>query len=296
MDRISYENLGIHLDRHGRGCCPIHGGDSKSAFSLFERDGKTFWHCFVCNTGGGLRKLLRLLGMDDGPAPARPKRIGPRGYEVRKSCVNAYNALLDRWRRDWPIQRGDDIAKRYRIREGLIAEASDFFDEPTFANKIEFLDKVASGLLRIDSEVEYDLNLCRSEHTTGTARYEPLLPLRHKPCRAVRSLQKRIRVHREMLHEEPDPLTVLKYAVYAGMENLPDDDELEIRNEFSDRAGDAARILRRRAPDPERLSMRRYGRYPRCFQQGSEASAGGDGDRTRQDRDGDVAAVACRNG
>lgn len=47
------EQAGAEFDTHGRSCCPIHGGDNPSAFSLYHKDGKDLWYCYSGDCGGG---------------------------------------------------------------------------------------------------------------------------------------------------------------------------------------------------------------------------------------------------
>jgi len=47
------EKAGGELDAHGRGACPIHGGDNSDAFHVYEKDGKQLWKCFSADCGGG---------------------------------------------------------------------------------------------------------------------------------------------------------------------------------------------------------------------------------------------------
>lgn len=47
------ERAGSEIDNHGRGRCPIHGGQDENAFSIFHKDGKDYWKCFSGDCGGG---------------------------------------------------------------------------------------------------------------------------------------------------------------------------------------------------------------------------------------------------
>jgi hypothetical protein len=44
---------GSSIDNHGRGVCPLHGGDNTSAFSIYYKDGKEYWFCYTGDCGGG---------------------------------------------------------------------------------------------------------------------------------------------------------------------------------------------------------------------------------------------------
>jgi hypothetical protein len=48
---------GVTIDRHGRGRCPIHGGDNPSSFCVKG----AMWHCFVCNAGGDAVAFVQAL-------------------------------------------------------------------------------------------------------------------------------------------------------------------------------------------------------------------------------------------
>lgn len=47
------EKAGTEIDNHGRGKCPLHGGDNENAFSIFHKDGKDYWKCFTGGDCGG---------------------------------------------------------------------------------------------------------------------------------------------------------------------------------------------------------------------------------------------------
>jgi len=44
---------GGQLDNHGRCSCPLHGGENKTAFSVYHKDGKDYWKCYTGDCGGG---------------------------------------------------------------------------------------------------------------------------------------------------------------------------------------------------------------------------------------------------
>ena len=63
------ESLGLDLQEyHNRysGCCPIHGGDNRTAFCIYKETG--VWNCFTNNChqtyGSSLYSLLKLLGKE----------------------------------------------------------------------------------------------------------------------------------------------------------------------------------------------------------------------------------------
>ena len=59
--------LGISLDRDGRGCCPFHGGDNPTAFRVGERSAK----CFACDWSGDVFDFYATLHPEcDGPLGA----------------------------------------------------------------------------------------------------------------------------------------------------------------------------------------------------------------------------------
>jgi len=50
------EKAGAHLHRSNgeyRSACPLHGGDNKTAFSLYQSSGKWKWKCYSKDCGGG---------------------------------------------------------------------------------------------------------------------------------------------------------------------------------------------------------------------------------------------------
>ena len=47
------EKAGTEIDNHGRGKCPLHGGDNDNAFSIFHKDGRDYWKCFTADCGSG---------------------------------------------------------------------------------------------------------------------------------------------------------------------------------------------------------------------------------------------------
>lgn len=57
-DLIEYVNqAGGEVKKSGEATwsshCPLHGGDNKTAFSIYHSKGKTLWHCFTGSCGGG---------------------------------------------------------------------------------------------------------------------------------------------------------------------------------------------------------------------------------------------------
>src|SRR5512147_2727325 len=43
-----------------RSPCPLHGGDNRTAFSVYEESGRQYWRCWSgCNTGGDALNFVR---------------------------------------------------------------------------------------------------------------------------------------------------------------------------------------------------------------------------------------------
>lgn len=97
--------LGVPPGQHCRTQCPIHQGDSRSAFKYKDETGT--WYCFRCGVGGDVIRLVELsLGTDFrgalrwlGIEPGRPPAPDPKVIRVRKA-QETFRAWLKKTRRN----------------------------------------------------------------------------------------------------------------------------------------------------------------------------------------------------
>lgn len=120
-----------------RGPCPIHGGDNKSAFVIYEKSGRLRWHCFTgdCNErGGGCDEFSFLVAMTGktfaevvkdirekkASVPTAPKEptveeLARRVEKVEKELAETKRRLdeIERWKQRQPWQQYHENAPEW---------------------------------------------------------------------------------------------------------------------------------------------------------------------------------------
>lgn len=113
---------------HGeyRSTCPIHHGDNKSGFAIYEKGGRMYWKCFTSDCGQGDefdfiaaltgKKLPQILDDLDNQKPItpaqRPDDTERRLRELERKVAEQERRLseLEKWRASEPWQRYHDNA------------------------------------------------------------------------------------------------------------------------------------------------------------------------------------------
>jgi hypothetical protein len=120
-----------------RGPCPIHGGDNKSAFVIYEKRGRLRWHCFTgdCNERGGggdefsflvamtgkpFAEIVKDLREKKAPIPQSPREptveeLARRVEKVERELVETRRRLdeIERWKERQPWQQYHDNAPEW---------------------------------------------------------------------------------------------------------------------------------------------------------------------------------------
>jgi len=123
------ESAGTELNyKYGewRGCCPLHRGDNKGGFAIYEKDGRLRWQCFSGDCGGGdgfaflmaLNKQSFAQVLDDlekGKQPAQPVKPDDterRLRELERKVKEQERRLseLEKWKQSEPWQQYHDNA------------------------------------------------------------------------------------------------------------------------------------------------------------------------------------------
>jgi hypothetical protein len=125
-----------------RSHCPIHKGEDRGAFAVWEEDGKQKWKCFtgVCGSGDvldyvmayervDLKRAMEILGGDhpvtqaEAQQAAEARRVSAEAYEARKRA-EYHQALEELWRarmweRYYTNLENDPDAQQLWIKRGI---------------------------------------------------------------------------------------------------------------------------------------------------------------------------------
>lgn len=130
------ENAGANLrPSHGewRGCCPIHKGDNKTGFVIYEKAGRQHWRCYTndCNERGqGSDEFAFLVALTGLPfaqvvkdmrdkkapipnqAPPTPEELARRLDKVERELAEQKKRLdeIDKWRERKPWEQYQENA------------------------------------------------------------------------------------------------------------------------------------------------------------------------------------------
>jgi P4 family phage/plasmid primase-like protien len=113
--------------KHGdelQGTHPVHGSDTGQNFCVNVK--KNMWHCFRCNTGGGVLSLIAVL---EGLVECKDVRAGalkPKWRELVKIANEKYGLKIEDINLDNFFQIGED-GKRHWYPEGAFQEISKFY-------------------------------------------------------------------------------------------------------------------------------------------------------------------------
>jgi len=136
-DGATFKKTGSGYHSH----CPIHKGDNPTAFSVWEEDGKTRWHCFTGSCGGGdlidyiiardnvdFKRACEVLGgqqatPDEIKTATEERRIRAEAYEKKKrdEYQQALNELRQAkaWERYYQNLESSDYARKLWRERGV---------------------------------------------------------------------------------------------------------------------------------------------------------------------------------
>jgi hypothetical protein len=120
-----------------RTACPIHGGDNKNGFAIYESRGRQFWRCFTRDCGGGdvfdfmaardgvpLAEVFRRIKEGEKPIaqPAKEPTQGEilrRLQELEKKQAEQEKRIseIERWRKSEPWQAYHENAPGWAAQE-----------------------------------------------------------------------------------------------------------------------------------------------------------------------------------
>jgi len=122
-------SAGIDPPPHGRGRCPIHGGDGLSAFSI-TRDGRR-WRCWSrCGPGDAIDLAMQLLGLTFAEALAHCAELAG----IAPTTPAAVRASIEQREREQRARQEQDDS--YRSRWAALIEEHDLVDGECFVLEV----------------------------------------------------------------------------------------------------------------------------------------------------------------